>query len=88
MINKFFENTIFFDVIKLLRDDNIDIMKEAVWIVQNTFFIANEIQLGKLLKQGIFELTIDLLKIKDVILQANILSYLSKFLNRDRKSVV
>ena len=75
---------IYDQVQQLLRDDNIYIIKEVVWIIQNSFFIATELQVEDLLSKGLLQLTIDLLHIKDPSLQIHVTKFLGKFLIRSK----
>eukprot|EP01022_Parablepharisma_sp_SALTPOND_P013024 TRINITY_DN1709_c0_g1_i1.p2 TRINITY_DN1709_c0_g1~~TRINITY_DN1709_c0_g1_i1.p2 ORF type:complete len:367 (+),score=21.57 TRINITY_DN1709_c0_g1_i1:968-2068(+) len=81
-IQKILRFGIYSEVQKLLRDDNLYVIREVVWIVQNTFFIATEEQLDELVGKGLLELTVDLLRIRDTGLQTQILRFLEKFMTR------
>lgn len=67
---------IYNEIAKLMRDSNLEIVKEALFIAQNSYYTANSKQLKDLTPKGLLQLIIEKLEIKEAMLQINILMFL------------
>lgn len=68
----------------LLREDNLNVAKEAVWVVNNTLLLGDTEQVLAVLEKGIFELCLDLLGKKDTSIQSQVLKMIYEFSVRAR----
>ncbi len=74
---------VFADLLVLLRENRIDIVREAVWVFHHALMVATEAQVLELVvKIGVLDGCAELLSVRDLILQLQVLKLMHEFVKR------